>query len=173
MEILQRLKKKVGRPSKYDPKYCQEIIDFFDIDFFEERVVEKKEELFRDGSSKSIFEKTLQVANPLRFISQFARKIGISRSEINLWAEKHPEFSEALKEAKELQREHLITCGLKGLFNPSFAIFSAKNMIGWRDEQYLKGDGDKGEIVIRVEHTKIGDNENNLQAPRFAIPDIQ
>lgn len=125
---------KAGRPSKYKPEYCKKIIDFFNVDFYEEKVVEEKKEYYKDGNEKSSFRKIQEIATPLRFISQFARAIGVNQDTLHEWAKKHPEFSDALKEAKELQREHLITCGLKGLFHGSFSIFSAKNMIGWRDE---------------------------------------
>ena len=37
--------------------------------------------------------------------------------------------------------------------------------------QKLEGAGEGGEIVIRIERAET--NENYLQAPRFAIPDIQ
>lgn len=128
-------KNKGGRPSKYKPEYCQEIIKYFSVNPFEERVMEKKKEYNKDGSLKSEFEKIVQVANPLRFISQFAREIGVSKDTLYEWAKIHPEFSDSLKEVKLLQEEHLVTCGLKGLFNPSAFIFSSKNMIGWRDKQ--------------------------------------
>jgi phage terminase large subunit len=61
--------RKVGRPSKYDPSFCDLVI-----------------ELGAQGKSKA----------------QLAASIGVSRETIDLWAKVHPEFSDALKFAKDL-----------------------------------------------------------------------
>lgn len=113
--------KKTGAPSKYKPKYCKAIIDYFDIKPF--KIV-----------------KGVEVAESLRFTSQFARKIlKVHVGTLYKWASKYPEFGEALKAANKMQEEHLVTCALRRLFNPTFAIFSAKNMFGWRDVTEVKG----------------------------------
>jgi len=54
---------------------------------------------------------------------------------------KYPDFSDAYKRAKELQKQILITNGLLGLYAPAFTIFTMKNICGWRDEQHIKGEG--------------------------------
>ena len=132
------MKNKVGRPSKYEQKYCQQIIDFFSPPFFDQKTTEKGQSYYKSGELKYEHEKSIEVARPLRFVAQFARKIGVNPDTLYEWEKRSLEFSESFKMARALQKEHLITCGLKGLFNPSFSIFSAKNMIGWRDESYLR-----------------------------------
>ena len=56
-----------GRPSKYDPAFCDQIIEHM-----------------REGASAL----------------SFAAEIGVSRATLNVWAEAHPEFLEALNAGK-------------------------------------------------------------------------
>ncbi len=109
---------KIGRPSKYDPKYCEEIVEFFSGPAYVALPSKKGIQLF---------------GNDLPLLTSFAAHIGVHRDTLHEWAEKFPDFSDALKRAKDLQEQMLVTNGLKGLYNPSFAIFTAKNILGWRD----------------------------------------
>ena len=141
------LKNPVGRPSKYDPKYCDEIIEFFSIDPYREVKVTKTD---KQGNELTYYE---DKSNDLRFISAFARKIRVNTSTIWEWSKKHSEFSYALKMAKDLQKEHLITCGLRGLFDRTFAIFTAKNIAGMRDKAEVN--------IVRVDRTRQQDQSQN------------
>lgn len=109
---------KIGRPSKYDPKYCEEIVEFFSGPAYVALPSKNGIQLF---------------GNDLPLLSSFAARIGVHRDTLHEWAEKFPDFSDALKRAKDLQEQMLVTNGLKGLYNPSFAVFAAKNILGWRD----------------------------------------
>lgn len=106
-----------GRPTKYKPEYCQGIIAYFDIKPYKNET----------GKGK-------KVANDLRFLSQFARSVGVCHETLHEWCKIYPEFSAAYKKAKDMQREHLITCGLLGFYNPAAFIFTAKNIAGMRDK---------------------------------------
>lgn len=56
---------------------------------------------------------------------------------------------------------------------PAAVKFAAAEFILSRlypEKKVLEGIGPDGEIVIRVERAEV---ENNLQAPRFAVPDLQ
>ena len=68
------------------------------------------------------------------------------------WTKVHKEFSVAYSISKELQKEFLITNGLLGLYDSSFAKFTAKNITDMGDEQNLNLDAvvDKrlGVIVV-------------------------
>jgi transcriptional regulator with XRE-family HTH domain len=121
-------KPKNGRPTKYDAKYCQEMVKFFDVDAT--RIVE---DMRRDGSTTE-----RRVANAMPTFAKFARKIGVSRDTLNEWTRKHAEFSDSYKRCKELQEEFLINVGLAGVTSASFVIFTMKNVCGWRDEKDLK-----------------------------------
>ena len=118
-----------GRPSKYDPKYCDEIIKFFDVPH-SERVIASR------ATGKNDYEKIEYkvVGCSLPFFSGFAHKIGVATMTIQEWSKVHPEFSCAYARAKELQHIMLHENTLKGLYNPHYAIFAAKNITDWRDK---------------------------------------
>lgn len=104
-------KKKGGRPSKYDPKYCDQMIDYFDKPAVDEK-----------GKAR----------DPI-YISAFAREIGVHIDTMLEWAKKHPEFKKAYRTAKQLQMEMIITNALQNRYNASFAWRAMMNMHGWRD----------------------------------------
>ena len=100
-----------GRPTKYKASYCQAIVEYF------EREAEK-------------------VRVP--FLSAWARNVaGVCEDTAIEWTKKHEEFSEAYKKAKDIQKEVLILGGLTGRFNPTFAIFTAKNLTDMRDKHEI------------------------------------
>ena len=143
---------KLGRRTKYDPKYCKEIIKFFNIEpHFETPCVTT----YKNGATK---EEVKLIPSDLPLFSTFANSLEVDRDTVREWAKakdkdkklKHPEFSFAYKRAKECQRRILITNGLQGLYSTAFAIFTAKNIIGWRDktETDLTSKGERLELTF-------------------------
>ena len=126
-----------GKSSKYKKQYCKQIIEFFSRDPYKE--VEVKH-YGNDGTVRRTEIK--RIANDLPFLSQFAHTIGVSSRTLERWAKRHREFSRAYTMAKEMQKEFLIINGLLGLYNSTFAIFTAKNITDMRDQQNLKIDDD-------------------------------
>jgi hypothetical protein len=121
-------KAKVGRPTKYDKKYCEDVMKFFNIEpHFETPVTIT----YKDGTTK---EEIKLIPSDLPTLASFASNIGIHRDTLNQWTKDHKEFSDAIKRAKEHQERILVTNGLLGLYQGAFAIFTAKNVIGWRDK---------------------------------------
>lgn len=118
---------KNGRPTKYKPEYCEEIVGYFSAKPFDE--VETPY-----GPKK--------VANPMPTFHKFAQFIGVNEDTVVEWVKaedkdgnlKYPEFSAAYKRAKELQKWFLIENGLNGVYNATFAIFTAKNITDMRDK---------------------------------------
>jgi len=126
-----------GRPSKYKKKYCKEIVEFFRRSPFTEReipVYNKEGGILRTDYKKE--------PNSIPFFFEFADKIGVSDRSLERWEKRYEEFSRAYKKAKELQKAFLITNGLLGLYNPTFAIFTAKNITDMRDEKNLNIEGE-------------------------------
>ncbi len=131
-EIFKDLPRLLGRPTSFYPELTQEILDYFDIEPFE--------------SIEYTNDKTgvLSYATKLNYfptLAGFAAKIKISRITLYKWANAidhagslvNPEFSEAVKICKDLQENLLVTNTLLGEYQPSFAIFTAKNLLGWKD----------------------------------------
>lgn len=138
----EKKKHQVGRPTDYRPEYCQMIVDHFSIEPFEVET---------DHQGKPII-----TANKLPTLTNFAMKIGVCRDTIHEWSRTHPAFSDAVKKAKELQEEILMQNGLFGGYDKTFAIFTAKNVCGWKDKHEVDHQSSDGsmaspkEIVFRV-----------------------
>lgn len=136
--------KKVGRPTEYDKKYAQELHDYFKVEPYKKKFREE----FDEKKGEIIKIETGEVeANDIPTLAGFAIKIGVHRDTLHEWANKHDEFSDAYKMAKEYQEHFLTTNGLKGLISTAFGIFTAKNILGWRDRQEHEHKGANGETI--------------------------
>lgn len=143
---------KRGRPTKYKPGYCQEIVKFFS----KEPYTEKELKHYQDDGETIKWIDYKEVANDIPFFSDFAASIGVNDDTLQNWTKKHPDFFGAYMRAKELQKQFLITNGLKGLYNPRFAIFTATNITDMQDKKEHEISGKNGEpIGIRI----IGSND--------------
>ena len=111
---------KVGRPTKYRKKYCQEMVEYFDV---------PATFIDTDGKEK---------ANDLPTIAGFAISIGITVETIRNWKNKYPDFLDAYKKAKALQEEIWIQNSLRGRYNTAFTIFLGKNVFGWTDKKTVE-----------------------------------
>ena len=109
--------KPIGRPTKYRPEFCQQIIEFFTLDPYT---------LFLD-------EKGNPTGLPPKFptFERFAYSIGIVKQTLYDWSKKHAEFMDAIKKAKELQKTFLIESSMAGIYDTAFSIFAAKNLMNW------------------------------------------
>jgi hypothetical protein len=122
-------KRPVGRPTKYKPEYCQQLIDYM-----AEEGEEVKKPFAYEGNV------TDHVLGYLpRFFEGFAKKIGVTTSTIAEWRDNHEEFSEAYKKAKDIQLEKMVKGTMSGVYNSAGAIFALKNMCGWRDKHEVEG----------------------------------
>lgn len=113
---MKEFKNYMGQPTKYDPKYCDEIINYFDVKLYEEK----------NGR---------EVASDIPTLAGFAAKLKVHRDTLHTWTKIYPQFADALRIAKEMQENWIAVNGNKGLINPAFAIFTAKNVLNWRDKK--------------------------------------
>lgn len=137
-------KKPVGRPSKYDPSYCDLAI-----------------EMGRQGKSRV----------------SIAANIGVSWHTLNIWAENHPEFLEALNDAKTLEQDYWENLGAQhivevpggpklntGVWTRSMAARFPRD---WRDNSKMEVVGkDDGAIQVDVVHDFSQGLLNDLLATR-------
>jgi hypothetical protein len=119
-----------GAPTKYNPKFCEDIIAFFDVEpsFHVTETVEGKnwqKETVKD------------VPNKFPTFEKFAFSIGVHVDTLHEWKGKYPEFSESYKKAQLLQKDFLIQNGLCGLYNAAAFCFVAKNCTDMRDKQEI------------------------------------
>lgn len=119
----------IGRPTEYKEEFVEDIIKYFDVEPFEVRTITHTK---RNGES---WETEEDVANPLPTLAGYAAKTGVHRDTLHEWSKKYPDFSDAIRRCKEMQYNMLVANGLKGLYAQPFAVFTAKNILGWTDRQ--------------------------------------
>lgn len=132
-----------GRPTKYDPKFCDELVKYFNI---EPNYLKEIPHISKGGEWTDY----KKIANSLPTFLGFANKIGVDTRTLWRWAtEKYPEdypevekrgqvrnkeFRHAYTRAKEMQKWFFIENALNGLYNPAFAIFLGKNIFNMKDK---------------------------------------
>lgn len=135
------VKRQTGRQAPaYNPQYCQRLLAFFDVAPFTVTEVTKK-----DGSVS-----LLETAAELPTFAAFARSLGVTQAVLLQWEEKHSDFAEAAKKARDLQGDILIQNSLRGNYSSSFAVFTAKNILGWSDGKN-EPPAAAGPLVVRWE----------------------
>ena len=133
-----------GRPTDYKPEYCEEILKYFRISVTRQEVVKKIYK--KDGTVEEVLG---DVPNDIPLFEGFAVDIAdVCMETLEEWKKVHKEFSLAFKKCKLLQKRFLITNGIKNLYNPAFAIFTAKNITDMRDQTDFGGPN--GELVIKM-----------------------
>lgn len=153
---------KGGRPTKFKKEYTKKMLDFFSVEPYKQEIAESTKEYFADGKLKRESNKVRLTPSSLPTIRKFAEKIKVAYFTVKRWAEKGEdrdtidedtkkftkeeleeraqlaldlrEFSESYKEAKEMQKEFLISIGLSGATPPASFIFVAKNITDMKDK---------------------------------------
>lgn len=156
-----------GRPSKYKEEFPEKLLQFFEDYLREPNTKECIEEItkyYKDGGEKEVIKKYKVIPKGVPTLFGFARSIGVDYHTVNRWQKerigeapeagqkdtrplRYPEFCQAYKLAQHFQTEYLIRVGIGGTAPSAFAIFTAKNMIGWRDKNELGFTDDKGKPV--------------------------
>lgn len=107
----------------YQPEFASRLLAFFDVPPFRVTEVQKK-----DGSIT-----LLETASELPTFAAFARSLGVTQGQLLAWEQTHSDFAQAAKKARDLQGDILIQNSLRGNYSASFAVFTAKNILGWTD----------------------------------------
>lgn len=116
-------KKKVGRPSKYDPKYCSEIIDFM-----------------AQGKSKEAFAGHIDVSKDTIY------------EWIKVHKDFSDSVKKAEVKCQEFWEEMGIQMALAGQGNATVWIFNMKNRFSWKDKHETEltvGEGVNVKLDIR------------------------
>lgn len=117
-----------GRPSKYDPKF---------IDSVDPYLESRKDQLvpvIREGKENICYDGKMTVLLPT--LEGFALFIGVNKSTLYEWEQKHEEFSDALGRIRTEQKERLMNMGLSGHYNSTIAklILSANHKMTERTD---------------------------------------
>lgn len=131
------------RPTDYDPKYCKEIIDYFekcqaeimvDVRFFQPNKNStistilnplNEEETLETGNVKEIAQKL--VMNRFPTFIRFARSIWVTHTTLYERKSKYEEFSYSMNECIKIQEAILLENWLQWTYNSAFAQFLLKN----------------------------------------------
>lgn len=144
--------KRPGPPSKYSADIVDKMIEYFSVPAGEWR------QEYKNGFRVRVYEPT-----ELPLLQSFATSVGVGSTTMYGWLTaiddegnlRYPEFAAAYTEAKKQQERILIHNGLNGSYKTAFAIFSMKNMCGWRDAMSLEHTGKDGGPIrsIKTEMT--------------------
>lgn len=145
-----------GRPTKYKEEYVDALIEYFETFAREPYIKEviERSTITKKNGDVIVTEKFKLVSKTLPTLFDFGRQIGVSYSTVNRWANGrvgeapqdldqdkrpylYPEFREAYNTRVGYQTQFLASVGLSGAAPSIFAIFTAKNVIGWRDKNEL------------------------------------
>lgn len=128
---------KRGRPSKFEPRFADEILAFFDKEPF----------TTEDVPQPNGMVKRQRMATDPPMLAGFAKSIGVSLDSVNRWATEvtaetggllHPDFADAYARARELQESLIVRGGLLGLYDPRVVQTALKNLHGWQDQPARK-----------------------------------
>lgn len=121
---------KSGRPTKYKPKYCNEIIDYFEM---------CSQELERFLETPSLY--TIEMGKSVRFkpfkfptLYKFAASIGVCRDTLHEWGKVYPKFSDSISRCKSIQAHMALMMGINDLGNAYIINAMLKNNHGWKDK---------------------------------------
>ena len=130
---------KVGRPTKYKRKYCDEIIDYFTE---AQSVIKITDDPGGKGGTQTRFE-TMYVPT----VRGFAAKIGVSFKTLYTWADEHKEFSHAFERACAIQDAIVEQLGLAGRLGKGLAELYFMNRLEYKDSRHLDITSDDKPIV--------------------------
>ena len=139
---------KGGRPTKYKKKYCQELIEFFDIEPYEDIKVPH----YQPNGKTIKWNDFKRMPNKLPTLVGFARHIDVCYATLFNWMDnKHASFHQEFLDivtriGKALQKEHLIQNGLQGLYNPQAFKFVAVNITDMVDKHDIDL---SGEVILK------------------------
>lgn len=132
---------------KYNSAFCVQLLEFFDGKAFVVTEIQK-----RDGTVS-----LLETACELPTFAAFAKKIGVTCRELQQWEQKYPAFRYACEQARDRQGNILIQNSLRGNYAASFAVFTAKNLLGWNDG---KTEPETEDIVIKWEGENVQSSDH-------------
>lgn len=130
-----------GRPTKYHPRLCADLIKFFNRPLY----IKKIRREWVDGEVKKIED---TVPNETPYLIDWIMKHDLSHDTPSNWAKVHPEFLGAYNKAKMLQERFLAELGIKGDHNGFMTFQALKNVSGWRDKTETEVTG--GQIAITI-----------------------
>jgi hypothetical protein len=162
-EATRPAKRRVGRPSRYRPEYCEAILAHFHVE------LERSVEVTRLGDDGTPVTVTETVANPFPTFARFASEVGVTRETLRNWCAAHDDFAFAHERARDLQTDLLIKGGLHRVYPANFAILALKNLAGWRDRPEPPATATVTPVTVAELDKLYRDGMANVAAGRNAV----
>ncbi len=143
-------KRKRGQPTKYKPAHCQALIDFFDVEPWEQQTIKHYNtdgELTKEEDGKRVYRR-------MPTIRAFAKHIKVCIASVYNWLDKdhasyQPGFLDSYNIAREYRKDWLIDVGLSGLAPANSFKFVAVNCTDMRDKQEHELTGD---LIVNIKN---------------------
>jgi len=148
-----------GRPTKYRPELCADLIKFFDRPLY----IKKKTKRFINGEEIITEE---EAPNKTPFLIDWVMKHKLCVDTPANWAKQYPEFFRAYNSAKQIQERFLVELGIKGDHNGFMTFQTLKNVAGWRDKTEIE---QKTEVKSIHEITVKFESMNQEQLTDFIL----
>ena len=127
---------------KYDPRFCDEIIEYFIKGVTDDGEV-IYEERYKDGECISRVPKMVRPPKMPTF-ELFAASIGVCKQTLYNWAEEHRRFGLAMKAARNIQLGIIKVNGANKTFDSNFSKFLCVNDHDMSDKVQVAGTDEKG-----------------------------
>jgi len=155
---------KVGRPSKYKRKYCNDLIKYFDLKPTYKETVTR----YYKGQSYQV---EVEKPNAIPTFDSFATEVcNVNQDTFYEWVKVHPEFSESFKRAKSFQKKMILYQCSYGFITPSYAVFLTKAITDLNDVTNVdvKSGGEKIQGVDLTSFTNGIKNKDTNELQREA-----
>lgn len=118
-----------GRPTKYDEGIIQRMLEFFNIEAYEDG--------FRG-----------RLSNKFPTFERFAIKENVTHKTLLRWKVRYPDFCQAYDACKELQKALCVEGGMAGTYNATITKFIALNVSDLKDTVTHES---TGEVKINID----------------------
>lgn len=112
--------------------YIAIMMEYFDVEPYRQEV----ETIMTKGGTMT--SKPVTKANDLPLFSEFGFKAGLTKSDIEELKSRSERFAHAYELCVEKQEQVLVTNMLMGLYGPQASTFTAKNLLGWRNDSQIE-----------------------------------
>lgn len=137
----------VGRPSLYDPSYCEQVIAWFSGPRTE-RVVRRERVIPQKNGPPAVETEWQVLGLGVPTMDGFACSIGFRTNRLHEWCKKHPEFQDAFARARALQRDWLVELATRNLISAGTYAYTMSNISDWRADPKPTGESDRKAVFF-------------------------
>lgn len=139
-----------GRPTSYEPRFCQMLIDYFDQDPTEGIEIDH----FKEG--KKTWTDKKQISRRIPSLTKFCKVIDRGWNTIHNWVNPESEifqplFKDAYTYARAIRKDFLIDGAITAHYPPNTFKFIAVNLTDMRDTQEVKHTGEFKDIAALIQ----------------------